>query len=173
MLLAMLLVSLIIHRHDRKDLFRLLLMTVYRWTSLSLALYILLYHGDFTARTWATILGAAAALDVVRYCALGIVAYTFDIDLRKTELVGRYNLIWYHMSNICAAVSILALHYPNEQWMLVLGGGLTLILLGWTIIRSKQILMTRMIDIINILIYISTAEILPIAVLIYAVKQWT
>lgn len=173
-LVALILMGLIIYRHNHKDLFRLTMMTTYRWAVVSLTLYLLSFHrGEFAFVTWLKIMGLIMALDAMKYLILWLVVYTFEIDMRSTNLLSQYHTNWFYISTTCIPLCILSLHFPSNPIILGIGMALLAIQLLWAMGRSIHALMGKITDIFNILLYIFTAEILPLGLIIYAVQLWT
>ena len=172
LLVLLIMMSMVIYSHDRQDWFRLILLTLHRWISLSLTLFLFLRPNECSWTTWLRILAITVTADVIQLISMGVVLDTFEIKIRDWDPYSLYNQIWFYLSSLFIPFCILCLHFPSSPWIstpcVALSAGVLLVFF----ITNMRRHLNKPVDIISIVLYLSTAEVLPMALLIFAVQYW-
>lgn len=173
MLIFFSLVAVVLWGHRRGDAFQNVLDITFRWGVLSLALYVMLYHqGPFTFARWLQLLALVIVVDQLKMAILWLVCYVFEIPLAGNPMLGEYQLLWFYVCLSCIPMTALALWYPDSDWIIWGEGAILILLFCWIVWRSVHFFLTKVWDLLYIIVYTATVEVLPVWMAIYLANQW-
>lgn len=167
------LIAIVLWNHRRGDAFQNLLDISFRWGTLSLALFVMLYDGGpFTFVRWLQLLALVIVVDQLKMGLLWLTCYVFEIPFAGNPMVGEYQLFWFYVCLCCIPITALAIWFPGAVWIVWTGAAILISLVVWIIWRSIRLFLTKLLDLLYIIIYTATVEVLPIWLVIYIAKQW-
>ena len=121
------------------------------------------------ARTWGVLLGIVAGIDIFRLIAAMLVTYTF----RLTRMVGFAYIRYFSLRSLYTIILLIPilLLYNTQMaetmmWMIIVLTGIFYLLLA---IQWSKLFCSSPLDILFVIIYIATVEILPTALLYYLI----
>lgn len=165
--------AIVLWSHRRGDGFQNALDVTFRWGMLSLALYVLLYNGGpFTFYRWLQLLALVIIADQVKMSVLWLVCYVFGIPFKRNPMVLEYQKLWYYICLSCVPITALSLWFPSADWIAWVESAVLISLFGWVTWKSIRVFLNQAFDLIYILIYSITVEVLPVWMTIYIAKQW-
>lgn len=152
------------------------LLFVFRAGILGMAIYLFTYNsqlamhansGEFLFSRYMTIMGAVAAMEVVKYLVSLLLNYTFQLSRQFATLFAHYT---YVSTSICCVLYplLLLIIYFGSQALTTIGL-CVMMSVCWLVLFIKwiRVFFTSIPSVIYVLLYILTIEVLPLLTLTY------
>lgn len=152
------------------------LLFVFRAGIVGMAIYLFTYNSDFATQAnggeflfsrYMTIMGAVAAMEVVKYLVSLLLNYTFQLSRQFATLFAHYT---YVSTSICCVLYplLLLIIYFGSQALTTIGL-CVMMSICWLVLFIKwiRVFFTNIPSVIYVLLYILTIEVLPLLTLTY------
>ncbi|MGN1239529.1 MAG: DUF4271 domain-containing protein [Paludibacteraceae bacterium] len=152
------------------------LLFVFRAGIVGMAIYLFTYNsdlatqangGDFLFSRYMTIMGAVAAMEVVKYLVSLLLNYTFQLSRQFATLFTHYTYVSTSICCVLYPLLLLIIYFGNQALTTI---GLCIMMgLCWLVLFIKwvRVFFTDIASVVYVVLYILTIEVLPLLTLTY------
>ena len=152
------------------------LLFVFRAGIVAMAIYLFTYNrhlatdtngGEFLFSRYMTIMGAVAAMEVVKYLVSLLLNYTFQLSRQFATLFTHYTYVSTTICCVLYPLLLLMIYFGNHALTTI--GLCVMMSVCWLVLFIKwlRVFFTDMASVIYVVLYILTLEVLPLLTLTY------